>query len=282
VSGRRRIDVFKYLDYRRFLEDYYHLRKPHGFSYRAFSLRAGVSSPNYLKLVIQGKRNLSDRMAIRFAKACGLQGESAEYFAHLVAFNQTRSSADRDKLFANLKTYRRYCSAQRLELAHGAYSSKWYLPAIREMAARKDFRDDPKWIASRLWPPIKPGQAASALHELLRLGLLERAEDGRVVQGTSFVSTGPETKYMHVANYHRAMMARAAESIDAVPAAQRDISSLTFCVNKRGLEEIKKRVQAFRQEVIELAEAEQAPHQVLQLNLQLFPLSIVDDEGGKL
>jgi hypothetical protein len=48
MGGRRRIDVFEYLDYRRLLEDYYRLHKPHGFSYRAFSLRAGVRTPNYL------------------------------------------------------------------------------------------------------------------------------------------------------------------------------------------------------------------------------------------
>ena len=87
------------------------------------------------------------------------------------------------------------------------------------------------------------------------------------------ISTGPETRNMHVANYHRTMIARAAESIDVIPASQRDISSLVFCIDHHGLAEIKKRVQAFRQEIIERAESEQSPHQVLQLNIQLFPLS---------
>jgi len=52
--------VYAYLDYRAFLRDYYAERKAasRAFSYRAFSKRAGVSAPNYLKLVIDGKRSL--------------------------------------------------------------------------------------------------------------------------------------------------------------------------------------------------------------------------------
>jgi uncharacterized protein (TIGR02147 family) len=77
------------------------------------------------------------------------------------------------------------------------------------------------------------------------------------------------------------MMIRAAESIDSVPASERDISSLTFCFSKNGMSELKKRIGSFRQEIIELAEAQSVPHQVLQLNLQLFPLSITDDSEGE-
>jgi uncharacterized protein (TIGR02147 family) len=273
MSSRGPIDIFKFLNYRKYLDKYYKVRKPHGFSYRTFSRRAGIASPNYLKLVIQGKRNLTPYMAERFAEACKLKGESAEYFVHLVTFNQAKTLTERDDAFSKLKRYRRYRSAQRLELAHAAYFSTWYLPAIREIAARDDFCEDPKWIAEQLWPSIKPSQASIALDTLLKLGLLERNEKGHIVQGNPILSTGPETHNMHVANYHRAMMSRASESIDEIPASQRDITSLIFCLNKNGVREIKERIREFRHQIIERAEGEQEPYQVLQLNIQLFPLS---------
>ena len=93
--ARRRspVDVFRYLDYRRFLADYYRARKARGFSYRAFSRAAGLGAPNYLKLVIDGQRNLTAAMAARFAHACGLSGEGADYFAQLVEFNQAPAPA---------------------------------------------------------------------------------------------------------------------------------------------------------------------------------------------
>ena len=69
-------EVFEYLDYRKYLRDFYASRKRggRGFSYRAFSRRAQLQSPNYLKLVIEGQRNLTGPMANRFATACGLDG----------------------------------------------------------------------------------------------------------------------------------------------------------------------------------------------------------------
>ena len=70
TSRRCPIDVFGYLDYRQFLADFYAAKKQaRGFSYRAFSRIARLGAPNYLKLVIMGKRNLTPTMAARFATA---------------------------------------------------------------------------------------------------------------------------------------------------------------------------------------------------------------------
>ena len=50
--------VFRYLDARAFLGDYYKAKKAErrAFSFRAFSRRAGLKSPNHLKRVIDGDR----------------------------------------------------------------------------------------------------------------------------------------------------------------------------------------------------------------------------------
>src|SRR5690349_5207588 len=79
VATESPVGVYEYLDYRAFLRDHYAAKKAasRAFSYRSFSKRAGVSSPNYLKLVIEGKRNLSGKMAERFALACGLDDDAS-------------------------------------------------------------------------------------------------------------------------------------------------------------------------------------------------------------
>ena len=268
------IDVFSYLDYRAFLRDHYLDRKERrGLSYRGFSKRAGLKSPNYLKLVIDGDRNLTEPMAKRFAKACGLEGDAAAYFEDLVAFNQAKSTRERNARYAKLTGHRKYRIEHRLEMAHAAYHSTWYLPAVRELAARRDFRADPEWISRTLVPEISRAQADKALATLLELGLLARDDDGNVVQGDPIVSTGPEFHALHIANYHRAMMQQASESIDRLTSAERDISSLTLCLGEDGLRNLKLRLQRFRRELLELSSLEDDPSQVVQLNLQLFPLS---------
>ena len=268
------ISVFDYLDYRAYLRDYYVEQKQEAkLSYRGFAALAGLKSPNYLKLVIDGQRGLTSEMAERFARAMALSGDSLAYFKSLVQFNQVRSTSERTEHYAKLTGFHRYRGAQLLEQAQAACHSTWYIPAIRELVASKKFKNDPKWIAAHLVPPITVEEAARAIDTLLELGLLKR-EGKRLVQGEALVTTGAETAGMHIASYHRTMMARAAASIDTVDRANRDISSVTLCVGPDGLRRIKERVQRFRRELLELSVLEDDPQQVIQLNFQLFPLSM--------
>jgi uncharacterized protein (TIGR02147 family) len=269
------IDVFDYMDYRSYLRDHYTEKKSQGrgFSYRAFSRRAGLKSPNYLKMVVDGQRNLTPSMAERFATACGLEGEASLYFVNLVAFNQSSTASERNTHYQRLTSSRRYRKAHKLDLAHAAYHSTWYLPAIRELAARPDFSDDPYWVAKTLVPPISKADAKRALDTLLELGMLVRNDNGVIRQGEPLVSTGPETRSLHVANYHRMMMERAKESIDVFASEDRDISSLTLCLGEDGIRRIKERIQRFRRELLEMSAVEDDPLRVVQINFQLFPLS---------
>jgi len=266
--------VFDFLDYRAFLADYYATKKAEGrgFSYRAFARRVGVRAPNHLKLIVDGQRNLSATMARKYADAIGLKGDHAEYFCDLVLFNQAKTAADKNAAYERLSGSRGYRRAQRLDLVHAAYHAEWYIPAIREMAARPDFRDDPSWIAERMIPRITPANASHALEILFSLGLLEK-KGARIKQRETVVTTGAQTAGLHIANYHRAMLHRADASIDLVPAAERDISSITFFAGEDGLRRIKERLQRFRQELLAIMSEEDEADHVLQLGIQLFPLT---------
>jgi uncharacterized protein (TIGR02147 family) len=283
MAARFAIDVFDYLDYRKFLQEYYRAMKARsrGFSYRAFSRRAGLGSPNHLKRVMEGERNLTPEMAERFAEALALEGEACDYFVELVRFGQAKTSVERARSHARLMTFNTYRKTRRLDLAQAEYHATWYIPAVRELAGRADFRADARWIAARLLPPIKPAEAKAALDTLLKLGLLRREEDGSVRQAEPLISTGPELHALHIANYHRTMMERAAASIDLVPSAGRDISAVTLLVGRAGVKRIKQRIQRFRRELLELSLSEVDATQVLQLNLQLFPLSLAHEQEPK-
>jgi uncharacterized protein (TIGR02147 family) len=202
-----------------------------------------------------------------------LAGEAAAYFCELVRFTQSKGSTARADHYAKLIGFRHYREVMPLAAAEAAYHANWYLPAVRELAARRDFKATPSWIAKALWPNISEREAAHALEVLLELKLLVR--DGkRVVQGgDSVVSTGAEAQSVNVASFHRAMLARAAAAIDEVPADSRDISSLTLCLGADGLRLFKERIRRFRRELLELSTLESDPEQVVQLNFQLFPLS---------
>jgi uncharacterized protein (TIGR02147 family) len=274
--------VYAFADYRRYLAAYYDYAKAeqYGFSFRVFSRRAKIRSSNYLRLVIDGERNLTRDMAGRFAEACELLGPAREFFCELVEYCQGKTAQERSRMYERLARYRPFREARRLESAQAEYHSHWYLPAIRELVRRADFSSDPKWIAKQLRPAISAARAKRALELLCKLGLLEQDSEGRLVQTSEIITTGPGPLGHHIFNYHHMMLERAAEALDSLPREERDLSCLTLCVSQAKLAELKERVRSFRQELLRTAELDNSPERVVQINFQVFPLSIAAEPGA--
>ncbi len=277
------INVYEYLDYRAFLRDAYTdlKQRQRGFSYRWFAQRAGMSSPNFLKLVIDGARNLTARSADRFADALGLNTQESAFFRELVAFGQAGTAAEKNEHYDRIGAYRRHRAVKRLERSAFEYLSKWYYPAIRELVSCNGFREDPDWIASRLQPAITPKQAKRAVELLLRLGFLQRDDRGRLVHGEALLSTGPEVRSLAVGNFHRQMMTRAAESIETVPPDKREVSGTTVALSAEAFEMFKAKIQQLRAELLELSAEESSPTRVVQFNFQAFPLAETIEESDR-
>ena len=138
-------DIFAYLSYREYLSDYYDAAKANtrAFSYRYFSRKAGYSSPNFLKLVIDGKRNLSAESVEKFARALKLGRDEGRFFANLVALEQAETDADRNEAYEKIAASRTFRAARRLDHGFFDYLSHWHNPAIREMVLRPEFVEDP-------------------------------------------------------------------------------------------------------------------------------------------
>lgn len=275
MAARATLDVFRYANYREFLRAYYERKKTQkpGISLRAFSRRVGLRSPNYLKLVIDGDRNLTQELALRFAEAAGLHGEGVEYFCTLVACNQAKSAKERELHYGRLREFRRYRETHKLDVAQEQYHAHWYVPAVRELCARADFVDDPKWIAKTLLPPITPGQARQAISALCALGLLVRDDAGRLRQADPLVETPDRALGHQVVRYHREMMRLASEALERVPREEREIASLTLCISERALHELKAELERIEQQLLQRFPSEDA-ERVVQVNVQMFPLSV--------
>ena len=276
-AGRAlKVDVFRYFDYRAFLRDAYRNLKERqpGFSYRWFARRAGMTSPNFLKLVIDGKRNLTAGSAERFATALELTSSETAFFRELVGFGQARSAAEKNRHFERIGAYHQHRAVCALQRHQFEYLSCWWYPAIRELIACDGFVEDECWIADRLVPPITPVQARQALALLLELGVVERDPDGRLRQREPMLSTGAEVRSLAVGNFHRQMMERAAAAIELCERAERDISGVTVALSAESFQRVKQMIVALRAELLALSAGDGRPTRVVQVNFQLFPLAI--------
>ncbi|GAB4016901.1 MAG: hypothetical protein Fur0010_17090 [Bdellovibrio sp.] len=90
------------------MRDWYDLMKAETsfFSYRYFAQKAGINSSGFLKLVIEGQRNLTDLTAEKFIHAIKLWGIEGDYFRTLVRYNQCRSNEEKMIYFKLLENYK--------------------------------------------------------------------------------------------------------------------------------------------------------------------------------
>jgi len=267
--------VYDYINYRAFLRDHFAASKKakKQYSFRYFARKAGLSSSNFLKLVMDGKRNVGPAALEGFIKALKLSEAEAAFFRDLVALAQSETVAERNRAFERVSADTRFRRARRLDGPLFKYLSRWYYPAIRELAGRSDFREDAKWVARQLLPAITTRQAKAALKTLEELGLLVRDEKERLVRGEPSLTTGHEVRSVVIPAYHRQMIERAAWAVDNVSADERDMSAQTVCVRGSSLADLKERIHRFRKEMLERCDSETEGERVYQLCIQLFPLS---------
>ena len=269
-------DLFAYLDYRKYLRDAQAAIKSRDrkASFRSFAKEAGYSSPNLLQLIISGSRDLSPAQLPGTIRALGLNKQESEFFANMVAFEHAEGFEEKNFQYQRMLRSRRFAEARPIEKGQYEYLDQWFHPAVREMILRDDFDGTPAWIADRLHPRITASQAEKSMQLLQRLGLARLDEaTGKWKQTETQISTPPEIASLAVANYHRAVLKLASESIEAFSSEERDLRSVTLGIPKSRYAEIKGRLESMWKEILALSEVPGPVEEIYQINLQAFPLT---------
>lgn len=270
-------DIYDFLDYRAYLKEYYDFKKSQGrgFSYRSFARRAGFKSTNYYKLIVDGKRGLSDSGLLKFAKAIGFSKTEINYFETLVKYNQSKDLNDQEYFLKRLIQNKNFESSHQLEASQYKYFTHWHTVAIREMVMMHNFKEDPEWICLKLKKKVSPDEIKRSIQLLLDLGLLIRDENNRLKQHDSKIKTELNIMNLAVLGFHKTMLDKAKESLTTSATKHRDVSALTVALDEKTYKHIQERVNQFRKEIHALTEQCEKPDTIYQINFQLFDLTEV-------
>lgn len=267
-------DLLNYTNYRQFLKDYYLARKEADpkFSLRSLAMQANFPSHGLLQYLMDGKRNLSKRTLVKLSLALKLDKERAQYFENLVFFNQAKSLEEKGFFYDRLVRSPGKSTFKKLESSQLQAFRRWYNIAIREMLHLNGFRGNAGWISGRFLPPVHPYEAEEALAMLLQTGLIKKTANG-FRPADPDITTEDEVKSFLVKNYQAQMIRLAAWAQDEVPAKERDISSVTFAIKESELPNLKKQLQLIRKELRSFAAEPGSADRIVQVNMQMFPLS---------
>ena len=235
--------------------------------------KTGMSGPNYFKRVMDGVHDLTDNSIPKFIHALDFTESEANFFRHLVYFNQAGTLEEKDRCFnvlMELKTPHRHTV---LEKAQYDYYKDWYNIAIREMLSFLPFKDNALEVGKRLAPPISPKQVKKAVELLEALNLVEKAADGSYKASSQFVHTNADVQSLLIPKFHQSMARLAEEAITRFSKAERYFSSSTVSISERTYNDIIEIIRGTRKEVLRRVGEDQDPERVYHLNMQLFPLT---------
>lgn len=275
--------VLQYTDFRIFLRDYYATRKLSGFTYREFSRIAGYTSPVFMKLVIDGKANLSPAGTERVGVATGLIGSDLEYFRAMVAMNQSKDAGKKKFFFEKMRKIARANQVKILGEEQYDYYQSWLSPVLREALPHLTPTSKTSDIAEKLLFKANASEIRSAIQILLDTGLLDKDADGNFSQTEKLLSTGDlEIPSLAVREMHRQMGNLGVKALDEIPVEDRDISGMTLGVTENALPRIRAEIAEFRRRIAKISSKSPNTDKVYRLNIQFFPLThSLNDEKGE-
>ncbi len=269
-------NLFHYNNYRDFLRDFYQSKKGANpdYSYRAFNIRAQISSPSFYKAVADGQRDLTEKTIAKFAKGLGLNKRETQFFRALVHFNQSQNEKEKIHHFNQISHFKEYNQIREVTPDLYDFFFHWHNVAIYELSKLKEFRENAKWIAEKLDFKISAEDAETSLQLLKTLGLL--VKDKKTLKYKAVdknLATTPEVTSLAVSKYQKNMMQKALENLAEAHHKHRDISGITVATDAAGFAEAQKRIREFRKELNVLLSATPTPDRIYQINFQIFPLS---------
>lgn len=267
-----KLDVFDYSDYRTYLSDFIELKRSSspGFSVRQLSVKAGISTDNYLLRVLRGQRNLGIRLAERFVRPLGLSGAEAHYFMTLVQAESAKTLHERTRCLTELSRLRRR-RRKHQTITDNSLFRHWYIGAILELASCKDFVLTPKSASAAFNRRVSFQQAKEAIDFLVARKYLEE-RDGKLVPSPVHTASSDEISDLIVALNHRQNIEASVSALE-LPVAERGFYGLTLAVSRDRLPLIKEKLKKTVRELQEEFAFDPEADVVYRMNLNVFPVA---------
>lgn len=231
-------------------------------------------------MILQGTRNPGLKLAQALALSLQLKPNEAQYFQDLISLEKSKKNPHLHLVLMERLQKRNPARDFRvLDRDSFRAIANWYCYAIREMVDLKDFRDDPEWIRSRLKFKVSKKEIVDAIESLLRLGLLERDENGFLKYAQGTVTTGNDMHDEGLKRFHEQVLENAKQAVRTIEPKQREISGVTFALNKEDLPKAKEILRRAHLEILNIS-AKTGGDAVFQLETILFPLTQTEETSS--
>ena len=263
--------LYKYDDYRHFLKDYYEQAKEENprYSFQQFAKAAGLNSPNYLKIIIDGTRDLTVANIHRFAKALRLTPAETDFFEALVLMNQSSEELEEKYYRARIQKLRsiRVQEQRKVDIRH--IGELPYLPAILISCDGLAETEASGYLSKKFG--IEERTVKSALNKLLAEDIIDSVNGILTRQSDYFVQFDGLRSSSDIKSFLRRQLELSKEALERRYATDAKIFAHTY---SSSIKRVPSAVAKIRELLEELTkDSSDDPHEkTMQLNIQFFPL----------
>lgn len=267
------LGLTQFQDYREFLRALFadKRRLNARFSFRKFSVVVGFKSPNYLQMILDGRRNLTPSTAATIANRLKLSAAEQAYFVALVKRDAAendheRNLAERERLGALKRIV-----AKDIPNAQKEVFGKWFYLLVRELFLLKGASADPAWLSARLGGAISETEAANAVELLVRLGFLVVSDSGYKPAEPVLDTNDQQMQAALMREFHSGLLRMWAQNLDRLGPREQELGVLNIPLDSRKIPELRRRIRQFQDEIIGFVQDESNADCVVQLGTYLMP-----------
>jgi uncharacterized protein (TIGR02147 family) len=275
----------EYTDFRQYLKDVYDWRRTHestGFrpySYSTFSAAADIKSPNYLKLIIDGRRNISEDMINRFARALRLQKSELEEFRALVRYGQASEPIERNQFLKTLADLRARRALDSGEITESNWQKVpgWIGWVLYAMSEQSNVKFEPQTLTKLFRAKASPDDIRVSLRKLMESGELARdMETGEVSKGRDLVESPQDLPVPLIRKLQAELIYLGIESLFRDSPKEREFGAMTLSMTEEEFQAVRFELRQMRKRLqrdILVKRKATKGDRVYQMNIQLLPLT---------
>jgi len=261
--------IYSFSNYRAYIEHYCdHQRTTRKVTYRQMAARAKMGSENYFQMVISGRRNLTVENVFQFAKAMELPRTEHRYFELLVLENQAKSAELKAYYREELKALKRTEHLQKVTAKLPEILSSWYFPGI--IAVLMGSKEGVNLNELSKLTGVPSTQIEGALAVLKQKALIRELANGKVMLEENYFAFNGGAHF-NFDRFQKEQIERSLKALQKRKTSGAKFFALSFTIAKGRVAHFGERLRTFAEEIVDEANQD-PPQEILQLNMQLFPL----------
>lgn len=269
---KTKLNIFAYSDFREFVRDRLAELKSRDskYSLRFISNKLGLSSKSHIKMVTDGKHNISPDLAKKLAALFGLKEGERRFFLAMVEYSQAKSVEGQCEALEEMRASRVFAQLHKLALDQYEYYADRLLLVMRELVDLEGFEESHEWISARL--PFKVGKRdlKRAIDTLLNLQLLRRDDDDKLATCDRHIATENDFESLAVHEYYSQRFAEAAESLKVSEKARR-LGGMTFSISEKSYHQIETIMNDSLDRIRAVVDSDEQPDEVYQFVMGFYP-----------